>query len=369
MTTIAVTGVGGLLGRALLERLRAAAPDEALGIDRIVGIDVRIPPDLAVATAPDLASGHASGHASGPAPELRTVALDVRDPGIVEALDGVDTVVHLAFQMDPIRDVDEMRSINVDGTMHLMEAARAAGVGRVIYLSSVVAYGAHPDNDVPLTESSPLRGQPGFSYAEHKREVEDLLWPWHAAGDGPALTVLRSAAVFGPGVQNFLTRVLELPALPDLRDAPPLQFVHVDDVVGAILHGLRVPLEGAFNVAPDGWIAYERVLALTGRPTLAMEPDRLRRLVEQAHRLGLGELEPGVVALFQHPWLLANDRLRAAGWTPTRSNEETLLETVLEHERYVSIGRLRTSRSVLRTVGVAAAALLAAATAASLRRR
>jgi nucleoside-diphosphate-sugar epimerase len=359
MTTIAVTGVGGLLGRALVQRLRAGGPDDAHGVDRIIGLDVRVPSGLVTD----------GGAAPDSAPDVELRAFDVRDPGLVDVLAGVDVVVHLAFQMDPIRDVDEMRSINVDGTMNVMAAARAAGVGRVIYLSSVVAYGAHPDNDVPLTESSPLRGQPGFAYAEHKREVEDLLWLWHAAGDAPALTVLRSAAVFGPGVQNFLTRVLELPALPELPDAPPLQFVHVDDVVGAIVHALTTPIDGAFNVAPDGWLDHARVLALSGRRTLAMEPDRMRRLVEQAHRLGLGELEPGVVELFQHPWLLANDRLRATGWAPTRSNEETLLETVLEHERFVSLGRLRTDRTTLRAAGLAVATLLAAVSVAALRRR
>jgi nucleoside-diphosphate-sugar epimerase len=304
-------------------------------------------------------------------------ALDVRDPALVEAFAGVDVVVHLAFQMDPIRDLDAMRSINVDGTRNVLNAARSAGVGRVVYLSSVVAYGAHPDNDLPLTEASPLRGQPGFTYAEHKREVEEWLWPWLAAGDGPALTVLRSAAVFGPGVQNFLTRVLELPVLPELPDAPPLQFVHVDDVVGAIVHVIAADPsgrsgsghDGAFNVAPDGWLEYARVLALTGRRTLAIDPGRMRALVERAHRLRIGELEPGVVELFRHPWVLSNARLRATGWAPTRSNEEALLETVLEHEPYVSLGRLRVRRDLLRAAVVATGAAIVGAAAAARRRR
>ena len=353
MTTVAVTGVGGLLGRALVARL-AADPN---GVTRVLGLDLH-PVDL-----------DAAGHAGPGGIELDVRTVDVRDAALVGLLDGVDVVVHLAFQMDPIRDLELMRSINVDGTMNVLAAARAAGVGRVIYLSSVVAYGAHPDNDLPLVETSPLRGTPGFTYAEHKREVEELLWLWHAAGDGPAVTVLRSAAVFGPGVQNFLTRVLELPMLPDLPDAPPLQFVHVDDVVGAIVHALATPLDGAFNVAPDGWLDYAQVLALAGRRTIALDHARMTDLIVRAHRLGIGELEPGVVELFRHPWVLANDRLRATGWAPTRSNEETLLETVVEHERYVSLGRLRTRRSLVRGVGLAAGSALLAASAAALRRR
>jgi nucleoside-diphosphate-sugar epimerase len=360
MTTIAVTGVGGLLGRALVARLLAG--EQPQGPLHVLGLDVRVPEDLR-GTGAALASGAASRGVL----ELR--AVDVRDPGLAAQLAGVDVLVHLAFQMDPIRDLALMRSINVDGTMNVLASARAAGVARVIYLSSVVAYGAHADNDLPLTEASPLRGTPGFTYAEHKREVEELIWPWRAAGDGPALTVLRSAAVFGPGVQNFLTRVLELPVLPDLPDAPPLQFVHVDDVVGAIVHAIDTGIDGAFNVAPDGWLEYAQVLALSGRRTLPLEHSRLRTLVARAHRLGLGELEPGVVALFRHPWVLSNERLRGTGWTPTRTNEEALLETVIEHERYVSLGRLRTSRRALRGVAVAAGAALAAVSVAALRRR
>jgi nucleoside-diphosphate-sugar epimerase len=371
MTTVAVTGVGGLLGRALVTSLRREPGD----VTRIVGLDVAPPVDLLADRPLD---GPAPGPAPGPervpnaaerAPDLELLARDIRDADLAEAFDGIDVLVHLAFQMDPIRDVARMHAINVDGTMNVLEAARAAGVGRVIYLSSVVAYGAHADNDLPLTEVSPLRGQPGFTYAEHKCAVEDRIWPWHAAGDGPALTVLRSAAVFGPGVQNFLTRVLELPVLPELPDAPPLQFVHVDDVISAIVHALRTPLDGAFNVAPDGWLDFARVLTLVGRPTVALGPDALRRIVERAHRVGIGELEVGVVELFRHPWVLANDRLRATGWAPERTNEETLLETVLEHERYVALGRLRMTRGTLRAAMVAAAAGLAAASVAALRRR
>jgi nucleoside-diphosphate-sugar epimerase len=359
MTTIAVTGVGGLLGRALVARLR----EDPRAVTRILGLDLRVPGDLAVA------GPERTEQEGALAPELELRGIDVRDAALVGILEGVDVVVHLAFQMDPIRDLELMRSINIDGTMNVLAAARAAGVARVVYLSSVVAYGAHADNDLPLTETSPLRGTPGFTYAEHKREVEELLWLWHAAGDGPAVTVLRSAAVFGPGVQNFLTRVLELPVLPELPDAPPLQFVHVDDVVGAIVHAIDVGLDGAYNVAPDGWLDYGRVLALAGRRTVAIDHARMRDLVVRMHRTGLGELEPGVVELFRHPWVLANDRLRATGWEPTRSNEEALLETVLEHERFVSLGRVRMTRGLLRGLGLAAGAGLLAASAAALRRR
>ena len=354
MTTVAVTGVGGLLGRALLAGLR----ERPGRVARVLGLDVRLPDDLPA----DLRRG-----GEGPHLELRTV--DVRDAALAGHLEDVDVVVHLAFQMDPIRDLALMRSINVDGTTNVLGAARAAGVGRVVVLSSVVAYGAHPDNAVPLAETSPLRGTPGFTYAEHKREVEELLGRWHAEADGPAVTVLRSAAVLGPGVQNFFTRILELPVLPAPADAPPLQFVHVDDVVGAILHAVDRGIDGAYNVAPDGWLDFAQVLALVGRRTVPLDHGRLRALVAGAHRLGVGELEPGVSELFRHPWVLSNARLRATGWRPTRSSEEALLEAVVEHAPYLSLGRLRVARRTAGGVALALGATAVAVSAAALRRR
>ena len=347
MTTIAITGVGGLLGRALVAELSRRGT-----VDRIIGLDVT-DPQLG-ATATDA--------------ELRL--LDVRDPRMADALAGVDVLVHLAFQMDPIRDLDEMRSINLDGTRNVLEAARAARVARVVYLSSVVAYGAHADNDVPLTETSPLRGTPGFPYSEHKRDVEAWLWPWHAAGEGPALTVLRSAAVLGPGVQNFITRLLELPVLPVIDGRlPPLQFVHLDDVVGAIVHAIEHDLDGVFNVAPDGWLEHERIVGLVTRGTVEVSASLLERLVDRSLRLGVGELPPAIVGLFRHPWVLANDRLRATGWTPQRTNEEALLEAVLEHAHYYALGRFRLRRDRLRSGALLAVATVAAAGAVALVRR
>ena len=360
MTTVAVTGAGGLLGRALVTAL--ADPDVALGLDggalsRLLALDV-LPADVLAARL--AAAAH---------PMLEPVVRDVRDPDLAAALAGVDVLVHLAFQMDPIRDVAAMRAINVEGTRNVMAAARAAGVRRVVHLSSVVAYGAHPDNPLPIDEDHPLRANAGFPYAEHKRDVEVDLAALPA--DGPALTVLRSAAVFGPGVQNFLSRVLELPVLPRLSDAPPpLQFVHVDDVVGAIVHALTHPLDGAFNVAPDGWLGFDDVLRLVGRRTVRLAPDRARALLAAAERSGLGELPAGAIDLFLHPWVLANDRLRATGWAPRRTNEEALLDAVVEHAGWVALGRLRARRRTLAGAGAAIGAVAAAGlAAAALRRR
>jgi hypothetical protein len=122
-------------------------------------------------------------------------------------------------------------------------------------------------------------------------------------------------------------------------------------------------------VASDGWLDFTQVAQLVGRGTIALDAATLERLVDRAYRTGLGELEPAIVELFRHPWVVSNARLRATGWAPTRTNEEALLEAVLEHDRYVAVGRLRASRTSLRALGATLGLGLAVATVAALRRR
>jgi nucleoside-diphosphate-sugar epimerase len=345
MTTIAVTGVGGLLGRRLV-----AALDTREDVERIVGIDVRRPVGL---NSPKLVFRHG----------------DVRDPAIADAFQNVDVVVHLAFQMDPIHDEAAMRSINVDGTRTVFEAARAAGVRQVVYPSSVVAYGAHPDNDLPLTEDSPLRGTPAFNYSEHKRDVEAWLWPWLEEVDDLEVTVLRSACVLGAGMQNFVSRIFEAPRVLLVKGhKPPLQFVHVDDVVSAVLHTIDHRLTGAYNVCAEGWLSMDEVTAIVGRRTLQVPEEVAFSSAERAWKLGLGEQPPGLVHHLMHPWVMTPAKLVATGWAPRHSNRDALDEAAREHRAYVAVLGRRAKRSTVRSAALAGAGLAGLAAVAAARR-
>lgn len=352
MTTIAITGVGGLIGRLVLEELDAR-PD----VRRVVGIDRQPPAGLDAA-------------------KLGYRELDVRDPGLVDALDGVDVLVHLAFQLDPIHDEAAMRSINVDGTRAVIAAAEQAGVAHVVYPSSVMAYGARADNDVPLTEASPLRGIPGFNYAEHKREVEEHLAPRLAdgpGGDGPTLTVLRLGILLGPGVENFVTRILESPRVPAIKGhRPPLQFLHRDDAVTAIVHAVDHRLHGAYNVAAEGWLSYDEAAAILGRGVTELPEEVAYSTLARLWSLGLGEQPPGIVSLFVHPWVMSSAKFVATGWRPRHTNRDAVASTAAEHAAYVSLLGVRTRWATVRRAAVGAAAvagLLAWRLVATIRRR
>ena len=254
-----------------------------------------------------------------------------------------------------MRDETRMRSMNVDGTRNVFEAAVKSGARKVIYTSSATVYGAHPDNDLPLTEDSPLRPNPDFSTVEHRAEVEAWLWPWTEQHPDVVVTVLRPAIVAGRGVDNYVTRQLESPRLVTVRGhRPPVQFAHVDDVADALALAVHEDLPGAYNVACEGWLPYEEVVATAGINVVEVPEAVAFELAERLWRAGISHAPPGQVHYVMHPWVLSVDKLEAAGWAPNHANRDTLVELIEEHRPYLTIGRLRARRRDLRIAAAAA---------------
>lgn len=339
MSAVAVTGVAGYLGQAVLRLLDADS-----SVDRVIGID---------AAEPLLTS-----------PKLEFHQMDVRDARLEKVVSAADALVHLAFVVDPIRDEERMRSVNVDGTRNALEAADAAGIRAVVYASSASAYGAHPDNDFPLTEDSPLRANLDFPYAAHKLECERLIDSFRRDHPDMAIAVLRPAIVFGPNVENFVSRAFEAPRLTTVKGyEPPLQFVHEEDVAAAVHLALARRLDGPYNVSADGWLSHEEIVAIAGKKKVELPEAVAFSLAERLWRAGLTTSPPGELHYIMHPYVLDSSRLRAEGWAPRYSNRETLLEALEAHRPWVSLGRVRTrkadlARGVAATLGVVGAMAL-----------
>src|SRR3954465_6824925 len=124
---------------------------------------------------------------------------DVRDPAALnQAFEGADVVVHLAFMITGNASREEIRAINVEGTLNVFRAAAAAGAQRFVYASSVAAYGFHEDNPTPMTEEHPVRPAAKLFYAQEKAEIEHLLGEESAAHPELQLYLLRPPIVVGP---------------------------------------------------------------------------------------------------------------------------------------------------------------------------
>jgi nucleoside-diphosphate-sugar epimerase len=309
---LVITGSSGALGQRIVAQL--ASPD-APHFDEIVTID-RLPLPVAAvrpagvrAIVRDLASGGSEGLA-----ELFVDATVV----IHLASDGTDTD-------GPLTEADETVANRV------FEAASTTGVRHLIVVSSAVVYGAWSDNPVPLTENAPTNINPGFTFAIGRLVLEEQANVWKSGGHGRTLTILRPCiSPLATGTSGWVARAVR-PSLLDqlIAPLPPLQFVHVDDVASAVVHAADLRLDGVFNVAPDGWLPGEEVPALLGTALSIPATGRVHDLTSvaaRALRKVRGNQRPaGAEPWSVHPWVIANDRLKATGWSPRSTSAEVIV--------------------------------------------
>lgn len=329
--TVAVTGAAGYLAGRLIEALDA---DPAVG--RILGFDVVTPKVRAQKLVHD--------------------PMDIRDPAIGSRLSGVDVLVHLAFIMDPIKDEAHMRDVNVNGSHNVFISAAKAGVPRVVYTSSATVYGAHPNNDVPLTEDSPLRANLDFSYPAHKLEVEYVIRELREEFPQTSFTVFRPVTVFGPHVDNAWSHLLESPVLLRVKGyEPPFQFVHEEDVALALRFAVMNPIEGTFNLAPEDRLSSEEIVELVDKRVLEIPEPTAFAFQSKMWTLGLGEAPPGMLHYVLHPWVVSAEKLSEAGFTCRYSSREALEATLARTAHRVRFGTASVSRGALRTGALASA--------------
>jgi nucleoside-diphosphate-sugar epimerase len=198
----------------------------------------------------------------------------------------------------------------------------------VVFVSSALVYGAAANNPVPLTEDATLRPDVEFVFARQLASAEELVEQWRLSQVGRTTCVLRPAVALAAGGGSRLATALVYGLGRRLAQAdPPSQFLHLDDLAAAVAVGIDRRLDGVFNVAPDGWVPGERVRALSGeRPRLPL-PERLSELVAGLRwRFLRGPIPPGLLPYTFEPWVISNGRLRAAGWAPTVTNEQTYVE-------------------------------------------
>jgi nucleoside-diphosphate-sugar epimerase len=302
--TIVVTGASGPIGRRVCALL-AAEPD----VVRVVALDVVEP----AGSLPDRV-------------EHRRVDLSQDDLGTPFAAAGA--VIHLASVFGPALDDDPVVAADGDVVLarRVLAAADDAGVDHLVMLSSATVYGAWPNNAVPLTEDAALRPDPGCAFAVQKAEAERLALEWADDHPGATVALLRAATTVAEDHPGWLAGALRAAAaVRGPQDDPPAQFLHTDDLASAVATAWRKRLAGPHNVAPDGWLRAAELAALSSTPRLRVPQPVVDRVARLRWRLRLARAPPGVQPYARHPWVVANDRLKAAGWRATSTNEEAFV--------------------------------------------
>jgi UDP-glucose 4-epimerase len=259
---------------------------------------------------------------------------------------GADVVVHLAFLI--FGGHEETREINLRGSRNVFEAAVAARAKRLVYTSSVAAYGFHRDNPDLLTEEVPTRGTAGFYYSAQKAELEQLLdeitagartdvyvlRPCIVAGaDAPTLIEgFTGQKVFGRRVRHVWRLLESLPLIsPVLPDTGvPFQLVHHDDVANAVraaVLGRGVP--GTYNLAADDAIGVRDVARALGWQSVRVPRPAVNAAGGLVSRVPVAPAEAGWVDALRKPVLMDTAKARRElRWRARHDSRETLEQAV-----------------------------------------
>ena len=295
---VLVTGLGTFWGARVAKALEAD-PD----VDVIVGLDTR-----------------------DPLVELERTEYVKSDENysilsrIVEATE-VDTIIHTFLVVDSTQMSGRtMHEINVIGTMNLFAAATDTSVRNVVVKSSAWVYGSHPADPVWFTEEMTRQSPPRHRVERSLLEVEGYVRDFAVDNPHVAVTMLRFSNVLGPELSTPLSRLLELPLVPNILGFDPrFQFVHEDDVIRAILFVLDRELTGVYNVAGDGLLPWSEVASICGKRTVPLVPLGEGLVTAALRRLGV-DIPADVVDLLKYGRGIDNGRLKRAGFDYTHTS-------------------------------------------------
>ena len=271
-----VTGAAGFIGSVLVDRLLGDG-------DEVVAVDNFDPFYPAARKRLNLASAARN-------PGFRLVELDVRDGeavGRVVADYRPDAVVHLAARAGVRLSIDDpsaYASVNVNGTVHLLEAARRLDPRpRFVYASSSSVYGDRAD--APFREADPV-DHPVSPYAATKRACELLAFTFHHL-HGLPVTGLRFFTAYGPrnrpdlAIARFARLIDRGEPVPVFGDGTTRRdYTYVEDIVDGIVRAVaRCTSHHLYNLGHSEPVELRAMIAALGE-ALGKTP-RVRHLPEQ----------------------------------------------------------------------------------------
>jgi nucleoside-diphosphate-sugar epimerase len=326
MLTVAVTGPTGEIGRAFISALERA-PE----VERVIGM-ARRPFDLA-------------GQGWEKTEYRRG---DVLDRDAVDALvEDADVVVHLAFAI--VAGGKESREVNLDGSRNVFEATAASGAKRLVYTSSVAAYGFHRGMPDLLDEEEPIRGSSRHPYSAHKAAVEAELEEALVEADTEAY-IFRPCIVAGPEATLLLDLIpmlamgqripsplrWALGKMPELRPVlpdpgVPFQLVHHDDVAAALTAAvLGHGPPGVYNLAGPGQLTISDLAHALGWHAVSAPHLAVGVAAEAVSLMPFLPDEAAWIEAVRRPVLMDTTRARRKlHWMPHYDAQQTLRETIL----------------------------------------
>ncbi len=311
---VVVLGASGNAGIALLRALESEPR-----VEEVVAV-ARRPPD------------------AWPSAKTHWQSADIAADPLAPLVRGAGAVVHLAWLIQPARDLERCRAVNVAGSRRVLAAVAEARVPAFVYASSVGAYSPGP-KDRTVDETWPTGGVPSSFYSRHKVEVERLLDGFEIERPDVRVVRLRPGLIFQRGAATEIRRLFAGPFLPSPLVSPKwipvvprhprlrFQAVHADDVADAYRRAIVGDARGAFNVAADPILDGDELGRLLGARPVPVPATVLRSGAAAAFRLRATPTPPGWVDMALSVPLMDTARARdELGWQPRSDAGSALLE-------------------------------------------
>ena len=325
------------------------------------------------------ATGTAIGDVVGLAPErggadgVHWRLVDLDSPDLATSLRDVDALIHVATSTDLAADLKmtarSRRERAIRQIQTVVISAAAAGVGRLVVVTSAMTYGASPANALPLAEDAPLGADPDEGMVGDLLAVEQILRAGAEVHPGLAITVVRPAALVGPDIDTITTRHFEAPRLLTVKGGSPAwQFCHVEDLATALVSTVELDLGPVVTVGSQGWMTQSEVEAVSGMIRVELSEAMALGIGQRLHRVGILPFPASDLAYAVYPWAISSATLAEAGWRPAHENVTCLVALLDGIAGHHGVGGRRLERKDA-ALGAASAAVALVGTAAIMRRR
>jgi UDP-glucose 4-epimerase len=239
----------------------------------------------------------------------------------------IDTVVHLAVEVDAPRGERATHETNVIGTMNVLAgcAGSSSPVRRLIVKSSQAIYGARAEYPSLLSEETAGASPGGSLVTRDLLELEQLVHDF--ALRSPGCRVARLRLGYRITRTTALGRYLSQPLVPSFAGYDPrLQFLHEDDAAEAIARAALGEQGGAFNVAGDGVVLLSQAVAIMGAQPLPVLLPASQSISRFAIRSSTGVNLPGhLLDLLIHGSVMDCARLKLDfDWSPEHSSRKVM---------------------------------------------
>lgn len=261
--------------------------------------------------------------------DLSETLADVQLAEILQK-ENIETLIHTAFPVTPPHNLAWAHELISVGSMYVCNAASEARIRKLILPSTSDVYGAFPDNPNYLSEEHPARGFRSSKFIADKIDAENQFLKYAKKHPDSIVTILRPSNILGPTIRSYKTRYLSKPLVPTVLGYDPLvQFIHEEDLFGALKKCVLEDHPGIYNLASEGVIPLSKAIRLMGKFSLPLSLLGLKTFIQSLWFLGISPAPATHLNFLKYMCVIATDKAKnEMGFVPKHSCRDALLDFV-----------------------------------------